>query len=86
MLDYIYQGEIQIQQDHLDRFLEVANKFKLEGLMGSIGEETSKTENVNHYQGVEDFIKKQIRRATQNTFPLTDARLLREIEYMLKMR
>ena len=48
MLDYIYRGEIQIQQDHLDRFLEVANKFKLEGLMGSDDEDIAKIENVNY--------------------------------------
>ena len=57
MLDYIYQGEIQIQQDHLDRFLEVANKFKLEGLMGCDDKDTAKTENVNHFDEVEDLIE-----------------------------
>ena len=36
MLDYIYQGEVQIYQDHLDRFLEVAKKFKLDGLMAEV--------------------------------------------------
>ena len=35
MLDYIYQGEVQIHQDNLDRFLEIAAKFKLSGLLGS---------------------------------------------------
>ena len=34
VLDYIYNGEIQIFQDDLDRFLAVAQKFKLEGLLG----------------------------------------------------
>ena len=33
MLDYIYQGEVQIQQEFLDRFLEVAQKFQLDGLL-----------------------------------------------------
>ena len=36
MLDYIYQGEVQIYQEHLDRFLDVAKKFKLEGLMAEV--------------------------------------------------
>ena len=35
LLDYIYQGEVQIHQEGIDRFLEVASKFKLEGLMGT---------------------------------------------------
>jgi len=34
VLDYIYNGEIQIYQDSLDRFLNVAQRFKLEGLIG----------------------------------------------------
>ena len=34
MLDYIYQGEVQIHQENLDRFLEIATKFKLSGLLG----------------------------------------------------
>ena len=33
MLDYIYQGEVQIYQETLDRFLEIAQKFQLDGLM-----------------------------------------------------
>ena len=30
VLDYIYHGEVQIYQDNLDRFLAVAERFKLE--------------------------------------------------------
>ena len=33
VLDYIYQGEVQIYQEHLDSFLEVAQKLKIEGLI-----------------------------------------------------
>ena len=33
MLDYIYQGEVQILQEYLDRFLEIAEKFRLNGLL-----------------------------------------------------
>ena len=42
MLDYIYQGEVQIYQEHLDRFLEIAEKFKLDGLLAG---NTDKREN-----------------------------------------
>ena len=38
MLDYIYQGEVQIQQEYLDRFIEVATKFKLSGILTTDGE------------------------------------------------
>ena len=34
VLDYIYKGEVQISQDNLNTFLEVAQKFELEGLVG----------------------------------------------------
>ena len=33
IMDYIYFGEVQIHQDDMDRFLEVAQRFKLEGLL-----------------------------------------------------
>ena len=35
IIDYIYNGEVEIYQDDLDRFLTVAQRFKLEGLIGS---------------------------------------------------
>ena len=34
VMDYIYQGEIQILQDDLDGFLNAAQKLKIEGLIG----------------------------------------------------
>merc|ERR1711884_962829 len=35
IMDYIYNGEVNIFQDCLDRFLSVAQRLKLEGLMGN---------------------------------------------------
>ena len=35
IMDYIYNGEVNIFQDSLDRFLGVAQRLKLEGLMGN---------------------------------------------------
>ena len=35
VLDYIYQGEVQIYQDELDRFLDAAQKLKVEGLLST---------------------------------------------------
>ena len=32
VLDYIYYGEIQVYQDYLERFLQLARRFKLDGL------------------------------------------------------
>ena len=34
ILDYIYNGEVQVYYDNVDKFLEVAQRFKLEGLLG----------------------------------------------------
>ena len=31
ILDYIYQGEVQVNQEHLESFLEVAQRLKLPG-------------------------------------------------------
>ena len=33
VLDYIYQGEVQIYQHELDNFLETAEKLEIEGLL-----------------------------------------------------
>ena len=33
MLDYVYNGEVNIEQDQLDRFLAIAQRFQLEGLI-----------------------------------------------------
>ena len=38
ILDYIYNGEVQIHQENLDRFLSVAQRFKLKGLIENITE------------------------------------------------
>ena len=35
VLDYIYQGEVQIYQENLDRFLNIAANLKLEGLQSN---------------------------------------------------
>ena len=45
ILDYIYNGELQIYQDDLDRFLGVAQRFKLEGLIGLANKEEGEEKN-----------------------------------------
>ena len=37
VLDYMYNGEVQIYQEHLDGFLEIAQRFQVEGLMQKEG-------------------------------------------------
>ena len=64
VLDHIYQGEVQVQQEHLDRFMEIATKFKLSGLLTSeteqkeeeareINPETMKPQDI-HYEIVSE--------------------------------
>ena len=94
MLDYIYKGEVKIMQDHLEKFLEVANKFKLEGLLGS-NKETSESENVNQDEKAEDLIqdppiidktenltpkpKERALSVMQNSSNLTDVRNVKQL-------
>ena len=53
VLEYIYNGEVKICQNGLDRFLEVAQRFKLEGLTGTedvLGKSKPKTKKLGeHY-------------------------------------
>ena len=49
IMDYIYNGEVQIFQDNLDRFLTVAQRLKLEGLLGNNEEEENHVEESNDY-------------------------------------
>ena len=49
VLDYIYQGEVQVHQDELDRFLEVAQRFQLEGLKPQEKEEPLQNEFDNNF-------------------------------------
>jgi len=44
ILDFIYNGEIQIYQEDLDQFLDIAQRFQLEGLNGGEESNTDDTE------------------------------------------
>ena len=60
-LDYIYNGEVKIYQEELDRFLTVAQRFKLEGLLESEDNEDNGDVRPNVNEEEEQFI--------QNTSP-----------------
>ena len=60
MLDYIYHGEVQIHQEHLDGFLDGAKKFKIKGIMPPSRVENSKdVKREKQVEGVEDVIQEQ---------------------------
>ena len=63
MLDYVYNGEVSIDEDKLDRFLTIAHRFELEGLTsdGSTEyqteqERTAYTSGVIQQQKAEHFL------------------------------
>ena len=45
VLDYIYNGELQIYQEDLDKFLTIAERLRLEGLTGQETYEDDKDDN-----------------------------------------
>ena len=68
MLDYVYNGEVNIEQNQLDRFLTIAQRFQLEGLIsdesGELEEEDTHSSVVNNSsiihpetENVDDFKK-----------------------------
>ena len=55
ILDYIYEGEVKLYQEDLDKFLTVAEKLKIDGLIGGKDEniedpELKKQEVLNIYE------------------------------------
>ena len=55
VMDYIYQGEVQIYQDDLDHFLDVAQKLNIEGLIG--GSQPSEDDALSQDEHMESSIK-----------------------------
>ena len=73
ILDYMYYGEVHIFQEHLDRFLEVAQRFKLEGLMESNTEEevhpnASSSEDLKAPYTYSSFVKPNVKSIVKETF------------------
>jgi len=46
ILDYIYNGEVEIYQEHLDRFLSIAQRFQVEGLLDGTKEGKKEEEEI----------------------------------------
>ena len=56
VLEYIYNGEVKIYQEEIDRFLSVAQRFKLEGLLESQENEDNGDAKPDISQEEEQFI------------------------------
>ena len=71
ILDYIYNGEVQIYQEDLDRFLTIAQRLKLQGLLTDdkkekIDEDTIQ-EEVNEVKPEETISRKKLSRERKIT-------------------
>ena len=56
IMNYIYNGEVNIFQDELDRFLQIAQRLKLNGLIGNeveTGQDNKEVTHQNHEQRAE---------------------------------
>merc|ERR1712126_200352 len=62
IMDYIYDGEVQIFQEELDRFLNVAQRLKLQGLISGDAEQENKSNEIKNEpkNDVEEEIESQI--------------------------
>ena len=56
ILDYIYNGELNIYQEHIDRFLEIAQRLKIKGL---IGQDYSPYDTITEVNKVETCVQDQ---------------------------
>ena len=63
ILEYIYNGEIRIYRDYLTRFLDVAQRFKLEGLRED--QKTIKDEEIIDDMNVKDNLHENFGRKIQ---------------------
>ena len=68
ILDFIYNGELQIYQDHLDNFLDIAQRFQLEGLIqGKEENKDAETEQFDTKSDPEDDYKVMVSDFESNT-------------------
>ena len=54
ILDYIYNGEVQIYQENMDQFLSIAQRFKLKGLLGNLETVTNDNDNYQKNGNIPD--------------------------------
>ena len=77
VLDYVYLGEVKILQEDLDRFLHVAQRLKLDGLMSddAVEEETQYDDQIVQDNNEEESMKmEKHREASYDSLPKTNNR------------
>ena len=77
VMDYIYDGEVQIYQNDLDSFLDIANKLKIDGLIGETKTSEDNEESRKYMddsflpkkEDVDDVIEEEVESSTELTKP-----------------
>ena len=85
ILDYIYDGEVQIYQDHLDRFLSVAQRLKLQGLLSELKEEKEDEKKLNPNFNPPSTKKKPNKVKTRQPETLADNSFIQENNQMQEL-
>ena len=62
ILDYVYNGEVKIEEEGLDRFLKIAKRFQLEGISGEAEAEFCSVEETakSHFSSVIEKFENEI--------------------------
>ena len=56
ILNFIYNGEIQIYQDNLDKFLDIAQRFQLQGLIQGKEENEENNDPFQTFEGNDEMV------------------------------
>ena len=67
ILNYIYEGEVQLYQEQLDLFLNVAQKLQISGLLGNQMEGDEVTDEIQEVAKPKNF-----RREERNSFAVSE--------------
>ena len=65
ILDYIYYGEVKLDQEQLDSFLKSAQKLELEGLMGYNNDSEEHSYEVQNYHQEKEIKEEQYKYQTR---------------------
>ena len=81
ILDYIYNGEVQVPQDDLTRFIEVSQRFQLEGLLGL---ETNEKQTDEYESKVESYQDTKIEEEIPDFYPVAPTISRSETKFTVK--
>ena len=71
ILDYIYHGEVNIFQDQLESFLQIAQNLELEGLLNVVNDEQ------DHEEKIQDMMDPKRKDYHQQPPPIEDRKMIK---------